>query len=164
MHTHNQTIFRAPFRASLEAAVDVESWPEILPHYRDVRFVRRDGPGRGRVRMAAFRHFGPVPYPTWWVSEMVTDFNEGTVRYRHVEGITRGMDVLWRLERRNGSTEVTVLHEWEGPDWPLIGRFAADRIIGPHFVRVIADRTLAGLKRRLERPLRASVEREGEGA
>jgi uncharacterized membrane protein len=151
MHTHNETRIDAPLEICLEAARDVERWPEILPHYRSVEFLRKDGPGQGRVRMAAFRHFGPLPYPTWWESEMVTDAEAAEVRYHHVDGITTGMDVLWTLdEEDDDTTRVVILHDWEGPDWPLIGGFAARRVIGPHFVRVVADRTLAGIRRHAE--------------
>lgn len=153
MRTHNETVARAPRDRCLRAAADVERWPEILPHYRRVRFLRKDGFGRGRVEMAAWRDFGPLRYPVWWVSEMVTDPEAGTVRYRHVDGITRGMDVLWRLEpisRDPDVTRIVILHEWDGPRWPLVGGFAAQRVIGPHFIRVVADRTLAGLRRHVE--------------
>lgn len=170
MRTHNEIVARAPLDACLEAAHDVERWPEILPHYRDVHFVRRDGPGRGRVTMSAYRHFGPLPYPVWWESEMETDLEAAEVRYSHVDGITRGMDVLWTLEEvepsptpgaggggaeggtdgRAPATRIEIVHEWDGPDWPVIGGFAARRVIGPHFVHVVADRTLAGIRREAE--------------
>lgn len=150
MHTHNEILVRAPPEACLRAAADVERWPEILPHYREVRFLRRDGQGAGRVRMAAYRHFGPLPYPVWWVSEMRTAFEKGEIFYHHVDGITRGMDVVWRLRPIDGSTRIEIVHEWEGPRWPLIGRFAARRVIGPRFIRVVAGRTLAGIRRHLE--------------
>lgn len=177
MHTHNETLVHAPLEACLRTASEVERWPEILPHYRDVRFTRRDGPGRGRVHMSAFRHFGLLPWPTWWESEMVTDRQAGEIRYRHVAGITRGMDVLWKLEeiavgrgspgagegpveevdgRAQGPrTRIVILHDWEGPGWPLIGGLAARRVIGPHFIRVVADRTLAGIRREAESGYRA---------
>lgn len=147
MHTHNEITVDAPLETCLRVASEVERWPEVLPHYREVEFRRKDGPGRGRVYMSAYRHFGPLPYPTWWVSEMVTDFEAGQVRYRHVEGITSGMDVLWDLEEEGGRTRIVVLHDWEGPGWPLVGRLAAERVIGPHFIRVVADRTLEGVRR-----------------
>ena len=150
MHTHNETLAQAPLEPCFRAASEVERWPEILPHYREVRFTRRDGPGRGRVYMSAFRHFGPLPWPTWWESEMVADPEAGEIRYRHVDGITRGMDVLWTLEEVEGGTRIVILHDWEGPGWPVIGRFAARRVIGPHFIRVVADRTLAGVRREAE--------------
>lgn len=153
MHTHNEILIRAPLGACLRAASDVERWPEILPHYRRAEFTRRDGPGSGRVEMAAVRGFGPVPWPVWWASEMNTDPDAGEVRYHHVAGVTKGMDVVWRLEPVEGDgprTRIVILHDWEGPDWPLIGRFAARRVIGPHFIRVVADRTLEGIRRSVE--------------
>lgn len=153
MHTHNEIVIRASLEDCLRAASEVERWPEILPHYRRVRFVRRDGPGRGRVEMAAVRSIGPLPWPVWWESEMVTDREAAEVRYHHVDGITEGMDVLWRFEPADGdagATRIVILHDWPGPGWPLIGGFAAGRVIGPHFVHVVADRTLDGIRRSLE--------------
>lgn len=166
MHTHNETLVRAPLEPCLQAAADVERWPDILPHYREVRFRRRDGPGRGRVYMAAYRHFGPVPYPVWWESEMVTDFEAATVHYRHVDGITTGMEVIWRLEDVDGpagaGTRIVIIHEWDGPGWPLIGGFAARRVIGPRFIHVVAGRTLAGIRRAVEEKVGAGEPAAGE--
>lgn len=150
MHTHNEILVRAPLADCLEAATDVERWPEILPHYRRVRFQRKDAPGTGRVEMAAARHFGPLPYPVWWVSEMRTDRGEASVHYRHVDGITTGMEVVWRLERTAEGSRVVILHDWSGPRWPLIGRFAARQVIGPRFIHVVAGRTLEGIRRHVE--------------
>jgi hypothetical protein len=106
--------------------------------------------------MAAWRHFGPIPYPTWWVSEMGHDPEARTVRYRHVDGITRGMDVLWEIASVGNGTRIRIVHEWRGPAWPVIGGLAAERVIGPHFIHFIASRTLAGVAgeaARLERQL-----------
>ena len=137
---------------------DVERWPDILPHYRWVRFQRKDGFASGRVEMAAWRDFaGPLRYPTWWVSEMESDASKPIVRYRHVAGITSGMDVVWEFHPRNDSTLIRIVHEWQGPRWPLIGGFAANHVIGPRFVSFIAGRTLAGVAAEAER--RAASER-----
>jgi hypothetical protein len=150
VHTHNEIFMRAPLDACLAAASDVERWSDRLPHYRRVRFRRKDGPGAGLVEMAAWRGFGPLKYPVWWVSEMRTDAAAGIVRYEHVDGITTGMDVEWILEAQGEGTRVTIVHDWSGPGWPLIGSFAARRVIGPHFVHVVADRTLAGVRDAVE--------------
>ena len=151
MKTHNQTRMAAAAARCFEVAADVERWPAILSHYRWVRFRRRDGFGRGLVEMAARRMFGPIGYPVWWVSEMWADETVPVVRYRHVAGITRGMDVEWRFEREDGGTRVEIVHQWPaGPGWPLIGQFAADAVIGPVFIHRVADMTLAGIKREVE--------------
>ena len=72
------------------------------------------------------------------------------VHYRHVRGITTGMDVVWRFVPGDGGTQVSIVHEWSGPAWPLISRPAAELVIGPVFVHGIASRTLAGIKRHVE--------------
>jgi uncharacterized membrane protein len=140
---------RAPIDRVFAAARDVERWPAMLAHYRWVRFVERRWNG-GRVEMAAWRPFGAVRYPTWWVSEMIVLPAAHEVRYRHVEGVTRGMEVVWRLSEGDGGVNVEIVHEWRGPAWPLIGRAAADFVIGPVFIHGIASRTLAGIKRFVE--------------
>jgi len=150
MHARNETLVRAPLDSCLRVAADVERWPQILPHYRTVRFLRWDHFGVGLVRMEAVRRFGPVPFPIWWVSEMRLDTAASSVLYRHVDGITRGMEVAWRLEEVPGGTRISIVHDWSGPRWPLVSSLASRRVIGPWFVQVVADRTLAGIKRLLE--------------
>lgn len=145
MRTIDRSHIRAPLESVYAAASEVERWPAILPHYRWVR--RLDG---NLVEMAAWRPFGPLRYPTWWVSEMTLDRAAGEIRYRHIRGITRGMKVVWRLVEGEGGVDVEIVHTWDGPRWPLIGRVAADLVIGPVFVHGIASRTLAGIKRVVE--------------
>lgn len=149
MRTVDRTGIRGSVDASFAAARDVERWPAILPHYRWVRFLERRGDG-GLVEMAAWRPFGALRYPTWWVSEMTVLPAVGEIHYRHVGGITRGMDVVWRLRSEAGAVAVEIVHEWRGPRWPLIGALAAELVIGPVFVHGIASRTLAGIKRFVE--------------
>ncbi len=151
MITHNDIRIEADAGRCFEVAADVERWPEILPHYRWVRFRRREGFGKGLVEMAARRMFGPIGYPVWWVSEMWVDAAVPIVQYRHVEGITAGMLVEWRFRPESGQTRVEIVHEWPGgAAWPLIGGFAADRVIGPIFIHHVAGRTLEGVKREAE--------------
>lgn len=137
----------APANICFRVAADVERWPDILPHYRRVRFREQRGFGTGRVEMAAWRDFaGPVRYPTWWVSDMHVAEDEPAVFYRHVDGITRGMDVKWSFSPASTDTTlVRITHTWDGPPWPLIGPLAWRLIIAQHFVSAIAQRTLAGV-------------------
>ena len=83
MRTVDRLAMRAPPARVFEAASNVEQWPALLPHYRWVRMLERRA-GGGVVEMAAWRPFGPLSYPTWWVSEMWTDPARATVRYRHI--------------------------------------------------------------------------------
>ena len=45
---------------------------------------------------------------------------------------------------------MTIVHEWTGPRWPLIGRPPPTWVIGPVFIHGIASRTLAGIRRAVE--------------
>ena len=151
MRTVDRLAMRATPASVFEAASNVEQWPALLPHYRWVRMLERRA-GGGVVEMAAWRPFGPVGYPTWWVSEMWTDTARATVRYRHIRGITAGMDVEWSIIPTTEGSNVTIVHEWNGPGWPLVGRPAAELVIGPVFIHGIASRTLAGIRRAVEGP------------
>lgn len=156
MLTIDETTTDAPPDVCFHVAADVERWPEILPHYRWVRFRRKDGFAKGLVEMAAWRPFGPVGYPTWWASEMDHDSEAHRVLYKHVDGITKGMDVRWEIDATpDGRTHLRIVHEWTGPGWPLVGTMAADLVIGPHFVSHIAGRTLAGVARAAEEAVAA---------
>jgi ribosome-associated toxin RatA of RatAB toxin-antitoxin module len=152
MMTVDERFMAAPVQLCFRVAADVERWPEFLPHYRWVKFHRQDAFGTGRVEMAAWREFGPgARYPTWWLSEMVADEGEPAIYFQHVAGVTRRMDVKWSFAPRDGGTHVRITHDWQGPSWPLIGRFAWEHVIGPHFVSFIATRTLAGVAAEAER-------------
>jgi hypothetical protein len=61
------------------------------------------------------------------------------------------MDVEWTFRRVPEGTQVTILHMWDGPKWPVIGMPAATLVIGPVFIHGIASRTLAGLAAVAER-------------
>ncbi len=151
MRTVDATHVAAPPERVWPLAAHVERWPEHLPHYRWVTRSRGDAGGDGVVEMAAWRPFGILNWPTWWESEMRVDDAKHEVRYRHVRGITKGMDVVWTLTPDGlGGTNVMIVHEWDGPAWPLVGALAARLVIGPVFVHGIASRTLAGLRRAAE--------------
>lgn len=151
MTTIDAARVRAPLPIIFELARDVERWPAHLPHYRFVRFTKRDGRDGGIVEMSANRPFGAVNWPTFWRSEMETITPEGArrpaIRFRHIGGITTGMDVIWEFEPRGSETDVRIVHVWDGPPLPLVGTLAARVVIGPVFVHGIASRTLAGLAR-----------------
>jgi len=159
MTTVDERTINAPPLLCFRVAADVERWPEILPHYRWVRFHERRAFGTGRVEMAAWRDFaGPLRYPTWWVSDMHVDENEPAIYFTHVDGITRRMDVKWSFIPDGARTLVRITHAWGGPPWPLVGAVAWRHVIGPHFVSFIATRTLAGVAREAERRARAQTD------
>jgi ribosome-associated toxin RatA of RatAB toxin-antitoxin module len=153
----------APVSLMFDLASRVEKWATYLPHYRYVRFREKRSDGGGLVEMSAYRPFvvksrlrGPLPlnWPTWWVSQMSIDEAKPSIRFRHVGGITKGMEVEWTFIPAPNGTHVRIVHLWDGPSWPLIGAFAATYLIGPVFVHGIASRTLAGLAALAEKKAR----------
>ena len=150
MQVLDELTVRAPAQTLFEIVSAVHEWPQHLRHYRFVKFRERSADGGGLVEMSANRPFGIVNWPTWWLSEMFVDSTARTVRFFHVGGVTTGMDVEWSFEATPTGTHARLLHVWNGPRWPLVGQFAATRIIGPVFIHGIASRTLAGLARAAE--------------
>jgi ribosome-associated toxin RatA of RatAB toxin-antitoxin module len=142
----DEAIVATPVETIFDLVRNVEHWPAYLRHYRYVRFRSRNRDGGGVVEMSANRPFGPLKWPTWWLSQMAVDEKAPSVRFRHIEGITTGMDVEWTFTRHDEGTHVRLFHVWDGPDWLLIRVPAAVGVIGPVFVHGIASRTIAGLK------------------
>jgi ribosome-associated toxin RatA of RatAB toxin-antitoxin module len=153
MTTVDERLVRAPLASIFALAADVERWPALLPHYRYVRFTERRSDGGGIVEMSADRPFGVVRWPTWWRSRMAVlrAPSSPSIRFTHVAGITRGMEVEWSFADAAGGTHVRIVHLWDGPPVPVVGPRAATWVIGPVFVHGIASRTLAGLAAAAER-------------
>jgi ribosome-associated toxin RatA of RatAB toxin-antitoxin module len=153
MRTVDERFVRSRLATIFQLAIDVERWPSLLSHYRYVRFRERTSDGGGIVEMSANRPFGPLNWPTRWTSQMLVQRkalkggDEPRVRFRHIEGITTGMDVEWSFLPEKGGTRVRLVHAWNGPPWPVVGGMAAANVIGPIFVHGIASRTLEGLAR-----------------
>jgi ribosome-associated toxin RatA of RatAB toxin-antitoxin module len=161
MDVVDERLVYAPWRTIFDIARQVENWPAYLPHYNFVRFREQAGDGGGLVEMSANRPFGPIQWPTWWLSEMSVDEGAPAIRFRHVGGITKGMDVEWsfRANRDAGGTHVRIHHVWDGPPIPFIGIPAATLVIGPVFINGIASRTLRGLAEIAERESAGSMTR-----
>ena len=151
MVTVDERLVRAPLPTIFDLAQKVEGWPQHLSHYRYVRFRENRSDGGGLVEMSAYRPFQTSKvslrfnWPTWWLSEMAVDKAAHCIRFRHVGGITKGMDVEWAFAPVPHGTHVRILHVWDGPRIPVVGRWAALHLIGPVFVHGIASRTLEGL-------------------
>ncbi len=140
MKAHNEIWMRAPAHAIYRLAAEVERWPEILPHYRWVTLLERDG-NRKLVEMAASRDGIPVR----WRALQELDPETPAIRFHHVKGVTRGMDVEWRFQERDGGTLVSIYHELD-LRWPVMGQIVAERFFGPQFVANIAGKTLRCIK------------------
>lgn len=159
MEVVDERLVLAPWRTIFDIVREVDLWPVYLPHYNFVRFRERASDTGGLVEMSANRPFGPLGWPTWWLSEMSVDEGAPAIRFRHVGGITKGMDVEWsfRADRDVGGTIVKIVHVWDGPPIPFIGIPAATMLIGPVFIHGIASRTLEGLARVAEKEMAGAI-------
>jgi hypothetical protein len=93
--------------------------------------------------MAARR--GRIPVKWRAVQTIERDGVTPVIRFHHIGGVTKGMDVAWLFNVRDGAVDVTIDHDFT-PPWPVVGGPVANGIIGPHFVEAIAGKTLATIK------------------
>ncbi len=148
MHTETKIFIEADPMTVYRYAAATERWPEFLPHYRWVYELDREGDSK-LVEMAANRNFYLFNWPVrWWAAQTNID-EEPRIKFTHVGGITKGMEVEWLFESKDNGVEVTIVHDLE-LKWPLIGGFAASWVVGPVFVDAIAGKTLARVKEMAE--------------
>jgi uncharacterized membrane protein len=158
METTNEILIKAPVETVFALAADTERWPQILPHSRWVRRLRGDDEHK-LVEMAARRNF----YPVRWVAVQRNFADERRITFRHVRGISRGMEVEWQLAPTPDGTHVRIWHEFHSPI-PIVGEFFAHRVVGQLFVSNIAGKTLRQIKRLAERGDDVSASRGNAGA
>jgi ribosome-associated toxin RatA of RatAB toxin-antitoxin module len=143
MHTGNSILMRAPRELIFDTAADLSRWPEILPHYRYIRYLERS-PERNLVKMAAVRSGIPIS----WVSEQRIDRERCEVRFHHLKAFTKGMDVVWTFVDTVDGVRVSIVHDLDFRV-PALAPLA-DLIIGRFFIGHVAGRTLECMKRYLE--------------
>jgi ribosome-associated toxin RatA of RatAB toxin-antitoxin module len=143
-HSVNNIWIRATPEAVMELAFDLPRWPEFLPHYRWVRVLEREG-DRQTVEMACYRSGIPLK----WRSHLWVRRAERRMRFRHVGGPARGMDVEWALEPEREGVRVTIRHDLT-LKVPLIRSALGQWVVGNVFVSAVANRTLACLKKAVE--------------
>jgi ribosome-associated toxin RatA of RatAB toxin-antitoxin module len=155
VHTVHRAWIDAPLDAVFALARDIEAWPRLLSSYRWCRVLER-APSRVVFAMGGWVR----GWPARWTAVQEAHPADGRIRFEHVRGITRGMEVEWRLTTRGQGVEVEIVHDLT-MRWPLIGRLVGDLIVGPVFIDDIARRTLQALKARAEADRRR---RSPEGA
>lgn len=151
MKTGNNMSIRAPYDRVFELGANVEDWARILPHYRYVRVLARDGANK-TVKMSAMRDFIPV---TWSAIETVVQGSPekpGRIEFRHIRGLVRGMYVEWSFKVDGDRVLVTITHDLEQPPFPtcLLGARLTEIIVGKGFIGYIANKTLRRVKQLAE--------------
>jgi ribosome-associated toxin RatA of RatAB toxin-antitoxin module len=121
-------------------ARDVERWERLLPHYARSRAVERRADGTIVVDFIARRPLIGLlglGLPVTWRSRTWNEPPTRRLRFVHVAGPTRGMDVTWRIEPTTSGAHVAIDHDFR----PRIPAFAV--FVDRFFTRPIAGRTLA---------------------
>lgn len=151
MHTENTIYMRGPKERIFQLAADIQDWPEILPHYREVIVFEQSDDGRRKiVEMAAQRDDFPLAgmtFPVRWRSVQICDPGTHRIYFKHLAGVALGMWVVWSLEDDpwGRGVAVTIAHDLTYPWAAFNGWFARD-LVGEQFVQAIAGRTLATIK------------------
>jgi ribosome-associated toxin RatA of RatAB toxin-antitoxin module len=137
----------APAEAIFELARDVSHWRRLLPHYVRSRVLSRDTEGRAVVSFVAVRPVlgsARAGLPVVWRARCWSEPETLRLRFVHLAGATRGMDVTWRLEPTSTGCRVTIEHDFR----PRIAAWAG--FVDRWFTRAIAGRTLARFKALVE--------------
>jgi ribosome-associated toxin RatA of RatAB toxin-antitoxin module len=153
MHSEIGIRIAAPPELVFALAHDVERWADLLPHYTRSAAVERRPDGSLVADFIARRPLIGVlglGLPVAWRSRTWSERPSRRLRFVHVAGATRGMDVTWRIQPDGDGTHVVIEHDF-GPRVPGFAVFV-DRF----FTRPIAGRTLATF-----RALAEAVQSEG---
>lgn len=137
----------APPGLVFSLACDVERWDRLLPHYARSRAIERRADGSLVVDFVARRPLMGVlggllglGLPVAWRARTWNEPATLRLRFVHVAGATKGMDVTWRIDAVGGGSRISIDHDFR-PRVPLFAGFV-DRA----FTRPIAGRTLATFK------------------
>jgi ribosome-associated toxin RatA of RatAB toxin-antitoxin module len=143
MHNECSLVIHAPMEKIYAMTSDLTRWPELLPHYRWVRWLS-GGPDTGIIEMAALRGLIPIS----WTSEYRRDPQEPMLNFRHLKAFTKGMEVRWLFKQESSGVRVVIEHDLNFR-WPLLAPLA-EPIIGNFMIDWVAPRTLATFKKLLE--------------
>jgi ribosome-associated toxin RatA of RatAB toxin-antitoxin module len=153
----------APPSLVFALARDVGRWERLLPHYARSRPIDRREDG---VVIADFVARRQLPgalgmlglgIPVTWRARTWAEPATLQLRFVHVAGATKGMDVTWRIDPAANGALVSIDHDFRprfAPFAPFVDRF---------FTRPIATRTLATFKA-LAEALAADVTPIGQSA
>ena len=151
METTNSVIMRGDADRIYELAANIQDWPALLPHYRYV-IVEECSERHKVARMGARRDRLPVKWRC--LQELVPE--ERRIQFKHTGGITKGMEVEWRIEPGPDGVRVSIWHALEYPV-PVLGPLFAEHVVGRLFVSNIAGKTLKCIQEKVEAEARAAL-------
>ncbi|MBC7527435.1 MAG: hypothetical protein H7308_07775 [Chthonomonadaceae bacterium] len=127
-----------------QLAADIQDWPTLLPHYRYLHVLERS-----ETHKVADFGASRDGFPVKWKAKQEVFPETNRITFLHTGGVTKGMWVEWRLEKRENGVSVEIDHELNYPI-PVIGGFFAKHVVGRLFVENIATKTLRCIKAKVE--------------
>lgn len=145
MHSTIAIDVAAPADRVFALARDVVRWDRLLPHYARSRGLENRVDGSVVVEFVARRPFPllgvlGLGIPVAWRARTWNEPSTRQLRFIHVGGATKGMDVTWRIEPAEDGCHVAIDHDFR----PRFAPFAG--FVDRAFTRPIAGRTLATFK------------------
>lgn len=151
----------APPELVFRLARRVDRWEVLLPHYARSRVVRELDRGALVVAFVARRPLIGIlglGMPVVWQARTWNEPGLCRLRFLHVAGATKGMDVTWRIEPSGSGARVSIDHDFR----PWLPGFApfVDRFFTRHIARrtLVTFKALAESMAELEVPTKAPVE------
>lgn len=143
MHSTIAIDVAAPPSLVFSLARDTERWDRLLPHYARSHASERRADGSIVVDFVARRPLIGIlglGLPVTWRARTWNEPATLRLRFAHVAGATKGMDVIWRIDAVGDGTRISIDHDFR----PRLALFAA--FVDRAFTRPIAGRTLATFK------------------
>jgi ribosome-associated toxin RatA of RatAB toxin-antitoxin module len=134
---------KAPPELVFQLARDVGRWERLLPHYARSLVAARGADGTVVADFIARRPLMALlgfSLPVAWRARTWSEPEARRLRFVHVGGATKGMDVTWRIEATATGTRVSIDHAFRS----RLPGFAA--FVDRAFIRPIAGRTLGTFK------------------
>lgn len=144
MVTENTILIRGDRDRIFRLAADIQDWPALLPHYRYV--VVEEASERHKTAWMGASRDG---FPVRWRARQELVPEEHRILFTHIGGVTRGMEVEWRIVPEDDAIRVTISHVLDYPI-PLLGSLFAHYVVGRLFVHNIAGKTLRCIKAKVE--------------
>lgn len=118
MPTHRETLVQPYTREEIfDLVVDVESYPEFVPGYRQVR--ARDA-GNGELRVEQTLGFGPAPVRFTSIAKV---HRPDSIDIDAVNGPFRRLSVRWRFDETEKGCRIDFTAAYEMDAGPFAGLF-----------------------------------------
>ncbi len=131
----------APPELIYSIAHDIGKWASMLPHYRYVHVLERNGDDCVCV-MAARRDWFPVR----WTAAVHLLPQIPRIEFTHVAGPIAGMRVAWIFDATPHGTRLTISHDLAAVRTALVRTKLGSEIAARVFIEPIASRTLVCMK------------------